>query len=108
MSEPTAPFFTGGALALLALPLLPAPHQLGGVGGTAQTVVIATSLRLLTEDGSTISFKGSFAAFVQPDALDMSVLGRDILNLFAVVIDRPGDEVCLIGRGHRYTISLQP
>jgi hypothetical protein len=38
----------------------------------------------------------------------MSVLGRDIMNLFAVVVDRPGDLVCMIGKGHSYTITRQP
>jgi hypothetical protein len=38
----------------------------------------------------------------------MCVLGRDIMNLFAVIVDRPGDLVCMIGRGHRYTITAQP
>jgi hypothetical protein len=32
----------------------------------------------------------------------MSVLGRDIMKLFAVIVDEPGNLVCLIGKGHRY------
>src|SRR2546422_4528055 len=36
--------FTAGVLATLALPHLPAPHQLGGVGGAASTVVVGTHL----------------------------------------------------------------
>ena len=35
----------------------------------------------------------------------MSVLGRDILNLFAVIIDRQRDTVCLLGQQHFYTIG---
>lgn len=100
--------FTAGVLATLALPQLPAPHQLGGVGGAAATVAVVTHLRLPLDSGSAIAFQGTFAGFLQADALDMSVLGRDILNLFAAVVDRPGDMVCLIGQGHRYTIAKQP
>jgi len=36
----------------------------------------------------------------------MSVLGRDILDLFAVIVDRPGDVVCLVGQRHRYQIVV--
>jgi hypothetical protein len=32
------------------------------------------------------------------------VLGRDITRLFAVIIDQPGDIVCLLGQRHQYTI----
>jgi hypothetical protein len=35
----------------------------------------------------------------------MCVVGRDITNLFAVVVDRPQDVVCLIGQRHRYVIQ---
>jgi hypothetical protein len=100
--------FTAAVLAALALPLLPAPDQLGGVGGAASTVAVATHIRLPLGGGSTIAFQGSFAGFTQADALDMCVLGRDIINLFAVIVDRPGDVVCMIGQGHRYTITMQP
>jgi hypothetical protein len=34
----------------------------------------------------------------------MSVLGRDILNLFALIVDRPQETVCLLGQRHRYAI----
>jgi hypothetical protein len=100
--------FTADVLATLGLPHLALPHQLGGVGGTASTVAVATHLRLQLDGGATISFQGSFAGFTQVDALDMSVLGRDIMNLFAVVVYRPGDVVCLIGQGHGYAIVKQP
>lgn len=35
----------------------------------------------------------------------MSVLGRDITNLFALIIDRPQDIVCMIAHLHRYSIT---
>jgi hypothetical protein len=100
--------FTAGVLATLVLPQLPAPHSLGGVGGTAATAVVATQLRLPLDSGASIKFQGTFAGFLQAEALDMSVLGRDIMNLFAVIVDRPGDVVLLVGQGHRYMIAAQP
>ncbi len=35
----------------------------------------------------------------------MSVLGRDITDLFAAIVDRPGNVVCLLGQNHRYKIE---
>ncbi|MBI2808427.1 MAG: hypothetical protein HYX68_25860 [Planctomycetes bacterium] len=55
-------------------------------------------------DGTSVSLHGEFAAFTDPAALDMSVLGRDITNLFAAIVDRPRDVVCLLGQKHRYVI----
>jgi hypothetical protein len=98
-----APFLTE-----LALQHLPAPNQLGGVGGAVTTVAVGTQIRFEVVGGGTILFQGNFAGFTQPDALDMNVLGRDIMNLFAVVVDRHGDVVCMIGKGHQYTIGVQP
>jgi hypothetical protein len=100
--------FTAGVLATLALQQLPSPHQLGGVGGAAPTVSVATQLRLPLDGGASIKFQGTFAAFTEAEALDTCVLGRDVTNLFAVIIDPPGDVVCMIGHGHRYTITIEP
>jgi hypothetical protein len=100
--------FAAPLLTALALPSLPAPHQLGGVGGAVATIAVDTQIRLPREDGGAVLFQGTFAAFTQLESLDMSVLGRDISNLFAVIVDRPGDLVCLLGQRHRYTISESP
>ena len=56
------------------------------------------------EAGQTVLFKGQFAAFTDAAALDISVLGRDITNMFALIVDRPQDAVCLLGRGQQYKI----
>jgi hypothetical protein len=51
-----------------------------------------------------VSFRGSYAAVVKDEALDFSVLGRDILSLFAVIVDDPQRTVCLLSQRHSYTI----
>ena len=38
------------------------------------------------------------------EALDISVLGRDITESFAVIVDQPGDVVSLLAQMHRYSI----
>jgi len=92
----------------LGLPPLLSPTQLAGVGGTAASVRIATAIHLRRDDGGTAVFRGQFAAFTEPEALDMSVIGRDISNLFALIVDRPRDLVCLLGTGHQYSITQSP
>jgi hypothetical protein len=97
--------FSADILRRLGLQPLPSPHQLGGVGGLVPSVCVDTRIAFPHEDGGTAVFRGQFAAFTDPAALDMSALGRDLTSLFAVIIDRPGNTVCLVGQNHYYTIS---
>lgn len=89
----------------LHLATLVSPERLGGVGGVADSVLVSTQIGLVREDGSRVTFRGQFAAFTAPSALDTSVLGRDLLNFFAVIVDRPGNIVCLLGQRHHYLIQ---
>jgi hypothetical protein len=91
--------------ALTALGIQPQEAgKLGGVGGEVESVVVKTAIRMVRENGTTVLFNGHYAGFTQPEALDMSVLGRDISNLFGLIVDRPQDVACLVGHGHRYVI----
>lgn len=92
-------------LRLLGLPAAESPLRFGGVGGAAAAAVVETQLRFPQPDSVPVVFKGQFVAFTDPEALDLSVLGRDLTNLFAVIVDRPGDVVCLVGQRHRYRIE---
>jgi hypothetical protein len=92
----------------LGLPAVAAPRQLGGVDGSTVTVIVDAAIQMVRDDGGTAVFRGKFAAFTELEALDMSVLGRDIANLFALIVDRPRDLVCLLGSGHQYSITLSP
>jgi hypothetical protein len=96
--------FMASFLNELALPYLPA-SQLGGVGGSASTIAVGTHIVFALDGGSTVNFQGTFAGFTNPDALDMNVLGRDIMNHFAVIVDHRNNLVCMIGTGHRYAIT---
>ncbi len=97
--------FSADILEALQLPRQAAPAALGGVGGGADSVVVETQVQLPPENGDKVVLRGSFAAFTSPAALDMSVLGRDVTIFFAVIVDRPGDVVCLLGQRHRYVIT---
>jgi hypothetical protein len=95
---------------LQRLGLRPIQHDvpLAGVGGHAASVIVETQIYLArAEGGSRVVFRGQFAALTDPAAMDMSVVGRDITNLFALIIDRQQDQVCLLGKGHRYSISTE-
>jgi hypothetical protein len=91
-------------LAALNLPMSPAGDSLAGLGGTVHPVSVETTIRLFRDEGGEATFRGQFAAVMDPEALDMSVLGRDVTGLFAVIVDRPGNAVCLVRERHRYAI----
>jgi hypothetical protein len=78
--------------------------RLGGVGGIAESVEI-TQIRLSCDHGGWASFRGQYAAFTQLESLDVCVLGRDIMQMFAVIVDRPADIVALIRPPHQYVIQ---
>jgi predicted aspartyl protease len=94
-------------LVALSLPPLPTQERIGGVGGLVNSIVVETVVQLFREHGGEVIFRGQFAAVTDAEALDMSVLGRDIMSLFAVVVDQPGRVVCLVGHGHRYVLVAE-
>jgi predicted aspartyl protease len=97
--------FSAATHAKLGLLPLATQDAVGGLGGVAESVVVETQIRLTRETGSSVLFRGQYAAVTQIDALDIDVLGRDITGLFAVVVDQPGNVVSLLGQRHRYTIE---
>ena len=72
-----------------------------GIGGRAQSLEFNSVLRMRRSDGAAVHFRGPFRSTDSP-LLDISLLGRDITNLFALVVDRPGEAVCLLSRGEVY------
>jgi hypothetical protein len=95
---------SASVLAALNLESIETGGRLGGVGGVADTVTVETRIQLPSDDGLMVAFSGRYAAFTQLEALDMSVLGRDILQLFAVIFDQPRGLVCMLRDRHDYTI----
>ena len=79
--------------------------RIGGVGGLVDSVNVHTQIRLTRDDGQKAIFRGNYAACTAHEALDMTVLGRDLLEMFAVIVDRRADLVTIIGGQHRYTIQ---
>lgn len=88
----------------LALPLDNSQEHISGLGGVVDSVVLETKIRLMRETGTPVLFSGRFAAVTEATALDISVLGRDVTDNFAVIVDRPQDAVSLVSQRHSYSI----
>lgn len=97
--------FSAAILALLQLQPIATQARLGGLGGIADALVVETQMRLTREEAGKVVFRGQYAAVTELEALDMSIMGRDITGLFAVIVDQPGNIVCLLGQRHWYTIQ---
>src|SRR5262245_52837533 len=95
-------------LTRLALPVSSAPsgHALAGVGGSQGHVLVQTALEISHDDGGgTAIIRGEFAAFTDAAATDLSILGRDVLNLFDVILSRPRSDIELLAAPHRYRVE---
>ncbi len=88
----------------LSLALVASEEMISGLGGTTETAVVETVIQLWRETGVPVSFHGQFTAVTDAAGLEMNVLGRDIMDLFAVIVDRPGNVVCMLSQRHRYAI----
>ena len=96
--------FSADILQALRLQPIGTDHQLGGIGGVTASSIVDTRIRLTRENDGKVMLRGQYAAISEADALDMSVLGRDITNLFAMIVDWPQRAIYLLGQRHRYTI----
>jgi hypothetical protein len=94
-------------LAALGLPQQapPAGLALAGVGGKQGFVTVRTTLELVADDNTTARIQGDISAFTDPAAADMSILGRDVLDHFDVIVSRRCNEVLLLATNHRYQIQ---
>ena len=79
--------------------------QLSGIGGSAQSIEIETSLGFTRDDGQSVTVRGPFAVFVDVESADLSVLGRDVTNNFSVIYDYPNGVVALLAPPHFYEIK---
>jgi predicted aspartyl protease len=89
----------------LGQPTTQALRQLGGVGGAVETVELWTDLKFSRTDGGTVIVNACYAAFTDPLALEESVLGRDVLKRFALVVDEANNILCLVLGRHRAVIQ---
>jgi hypothetical protein len=81
-----------------------ADERMFGIGGAAACVIVEIAIELTRDDGGPAVVRGKFTAFTDTAASDMSVMGRDVLNNFDVVVSRPRSEVLLLAPRHGYRI----
>ncbi len=79
--------------------------SLQGIGGSSPFVVGDAVVELARLDGEPARIRGPFAAFTDPTATDMSVLGRDVLDNFDVITSRRRNEVLLLAGNHQYQVA---
>lgn len=78
--------------------------KLFGVAGDTAEVYVETVVRFVRDDGTTVAFRDRLSVLPPDSPFTLSVVGRNILNVFAVIVDRPGDAVTLVTGQHRYSI----
>jgi Retroviral aspartyl protease len=78
--------------------------SLAGVGGTLPGLIVEAQIGFVATSRLPITIRGPVTVFSQPDSIDIPILGRDILNVFAVIVDRSRDGVTLLTPKHDYTI----
>ena len=79
--------------------------SLSGIGGTSEFVLVTTVLEFTRDDGGPVRVRGEFAGFTDPAATDLSVLGRDVLDNFDLIVSRRRNEILLLAPRHQYRIK---
>ena len=99
--------FSAALLERLELPAKNAlpDFTLSGIGGTSAFVLVTTVIEFIRNDGGPVRVRGEFAGFTDPTATDLSVLGRDVLDNFDLVISRRRNEILLLAPRHQYRIE---
>ena len=83
----------------------PAGVALQGIGGGNAYVVVTTLVELTADDGTPAHIRGIYAAFTDPAATDLSILGRDVLNNFDLILSRPRNEILILAGNHQYIVQ---
>lgn len=75
-----------------------------GIGGETNAVLVQALVQFHGEDGVPGRIRGEFAALTDPSATDLSVLGRDVLDCFDLVLSRRHNEILLLTSNHQYQV----
>jgi hypothetical protein len=93
--------------ASLGLPSqLPPPGVgLSGIGGSQVFVIVNTAIELVADEYTIARVQGGIWAFTNPAAAAMSILGRDVLDQFDLIVSRRRNEVLLLTTNHTYQVQ---
>lgn len=78
----------------------------GGVGGTQQLYELAVDLLLPTTMGQRARIRGPLPVILAPGSLELSVIGRNLLDQFTLIYSRPSGTLLLLTPPD--TFVLQP
>jgi len=100
--------FRAALVRRLQLPVRPSPPGLAlvGVGGASDFVLVTTAVEFSRDDGGLARVRGEFTAFTDPLVTDLSVLGRDVLDNFDVILSRRRNEILLLAANHQDHVTL--
>ena len=76
-----------------------------GISGQTQFLLITTVVEFTRDDGGPARVRGEFAAFTDPLATDLSVLGRDLLDNFDVIQSKRRREILMLAPPHEYQVT---
>jgi Aspartyl protease len=98
--------FSAALLDSLQIQTSPPPPGLSlvGIGGAGAYVLVETAIIFRHDGGGPVRMRGIYAAFTDPRAIDMSILGRDVLDYFDVIVSKPRNEVLLLSQSHQYRV----
>ncbi len=67
-----------------------------GIGGSLPMYELAVDLLLPTKSGQRVRIHGPLPILLEPGSLELSVIGRDVLDQFTVVYSRSQDLILLL------------
>jgi hypothetical protein len=79
--------------------------KLAGIGGEQGCVLVNAALEMTRTDGGIAVVRGDYAAFADPTATDLSILGRDVVSNFDLILSRRRNEVLLLAPPHSYRVE---
>jgi hypothetical protein len=78
---------------------------LRGIGGESPFLLVNAIVELTRDDGKPTRVHGEYAALTNPGATDLSILGRDVLYNFDLILGRCHKEVLLLAPNHHYCVE---
>ncbi|MBX0330186.1 aspartyl protease family protein [Oscillochloris sp. ZM17-4] len=90
----------------LADSIQPTPTEtvVGGVGGTQQVYELAVDLLLPTTTGQRARIRGPLPVILEPGSLELSVIGRNLLDQFTLIYSQPQNTLLLLTPPDNFTL----
>lgn len=85
----------------------PTQAHVAGVAGAVPALNVETRLRVRVGEEERFVFQIAVRMIQSEDAVDVCLLGRDVLNHFSLIIDRPQESVLLLRGPHRYRVESE-